>query len=155
MARRTRKRARARVRILAALCLLPSVGVACGPNNAYSYAPIDGIELVDGGPNCPKLSVGDVVIYDDCFDKPEAPQFVHEDAQRGLVLITTSARYRVTLVDDGFRTVSTSDHYLVLQRSREVGRRELRFTMMSDEEVDWCHITEQRLIGCHRLVFDA
>jgi len=146
---------RRRTRILAALCLLPLTGVACGPASTYSFAPIDGIELVDGGPNCPKLSVGDEVVYSDCFDKPEPPQFVHEDSEHDLVLITTSPRYRVTLVDPGFRTVSKSDHYLVLQRSREVGKRELRFTMMSAEEVDWCHITEQRMIGCHRLVFNA
>ena len=146
---------RRRTRILAALCLLPLTGVACGPSNAYSFAAIDGIELVDGGPNCPKLSVGDEVVYSDCFDKPEPPQFVHEDSEHDLVLITTSPRYRLTLVDPGFRTVSKSDNYLVLQRSHEVGRRELRFTMTSTEEVDWCHITEQRMIGCHRLVFNA
>ena len=146
---------RRRTRILAALCLLPLTGVACGPSGAYSYAPIEGIALVDGGPNCPKLSVGDDVVYSDCFDKPEPPQFVHEDTEHDLVLITTSPRYRVTLVDPGFRTVSKSDNYLVLQRSHEVGRRELRFTMTSTEEVDWCHITEQRMIGCHRLVFNA
>jgi hypothetical protein len=51
--------------------------------------------------------------------------------------------------------VSQSEHYIVLQRSREVGRRELRFTVTSSDEVDWCHITEQQLIGCHRLVFNA
>ena len=71
------------------------------------------------------------------------------------MLITTAPDYRVTLVDQGFRTVSHSDNYLVLQRSHEVGRREVRFTITSTEEVDWCHITEQRLIGCHRLVFNA
>ena len=146
---------RRRTRILAALCLLPLTGVACGPSSAYSFAPIDGIDLVDGGPNCPKLSIGDEVVYSDCFDKPEPPQFIHEDSEHDLVLITTSPRYRVTLVDPGFRTVSKSDNYLVLQRSREVGSRELRFTMTSAEEVDWCHITEQRMIGCHRLVFNA
>jgi hypothetical protein len=144
-----------RVRVLAVVCLLPLAGVACGPSSTYSFAPIDGIELVDGGPNCPKLSVGDEVVYNDCFDKPEPPQFVHEDTEHDLVLITTSPRYTVTLVDPGFRTVSKSDNYLVLQRSREVGRRELRFTMTSTREVDWCHITEPRMIGCHRLVFNA
>ena len=141
-------------RILAVSCLLPLAGVACGPTSAYSFAPIDGIELVDGGPNCPTLSVGADVVYSDCFDKPEPPQFVHEDAERDLVLITTSPHYTVTLVDQGFRMVSHSDHYLVVQRSREVGERELRFTITSSDEVDWCHITEQHLIGCHRLVFN-
>jgi hypothetical protein len=142
-------------RVLAVLCLLPLAGVACGPSSAYSFAPIDGIELVDGGPNCPKLSVGDDVVYSDCFDKPGPPQFVHEDAERGLVLITTSPSYTVTLVDPGFRTVSQSDHYLVVQRSREVARREVRFTVLSTEAVDWCHITDQQIIRCHHLVFNA
>jgi len=142
-------------RVVAAMCLLPLAGVACGRVSAYSFAAIDGLELVDGGPNSPKLPVGDSVVYSDCFDKPDAPQFVSEDAQRGLVLITTTPRYKVTLVDPGFRTVSQSEHYIVLQRSREVGRRELRFTVTSTDEVDWCHITEQQLIGCHRLVFNA
>jgi len=146
---------RHRTRLVALLCLLPSAGIACGPTSAYSYRPIEGIELVDGGPNCPKLTVGDDVIYDDCFDKGGPPQFVHEDTGHDLVLITTAPNYTVTLVDPGFRKVSVSDNYLVLQRSHEVGRRELRFTITSTEEVDWCHITEQRLIGCHRLVFNA
>ncbi|HEY4609279.1 MAG TPA: hypothetical protein VIH06_08745, partial [Ilumatobacteraceae bacterium] len=141
--------------IVAVLSLLPAAGVACGPTSAYSFAAIDGIELIDGGPNCPKLSVGNDVLYSDCFDKPEAPQFVHEDAERELLLITTSPNYTVTLVDPGFRTVSRSDNYLVLQRSREVGRSEVRFTITSTEEVDWCHITEQHIIRCHRLVFNA
>jgi hypothetical protein len=142
-------------RIVAVLSLLPVAGVACGPTSAYSFAPIDGIVLVDGGPNCPKLSVGDDVVYSDCFDKPEPPQFVHEDAERQLVLITTSPTYTVTLVDPGFRTVSRSENYLVLQRSREVARSEVRFTITSTDEVDWCHITEQHIIRCHRLVFNA
>jgi hypothetical protein len=142
-------------RVLAVLCLLPVAGVACAPTSAYSFASIDGIELVDGGPNCPKLSVGDDVVYSDCFDKPGPPQFVHEDAERDLVLITTAPNYTVTLVDPGFRTVSQSDHYLVVQRSREVGRREVRFTVLSTEAVDWCHITHQQIIRCHHLVFNA
>jgi hypothetical protein len=146
---------RHRTRILAVLCLLPSAGIACGPTSAYSYSPIDGLELVDGGPNCPKLTVGDEVIYSDCFDKGPPPQFVHGDTRHDLVLITTAPDYTVTLVDPGFRTVSRSHNYLVVQRSHEVGRREVRFTITSTEEVDWCHITEQQTIGCHRLVFNA
>ncbi|HEY4610531.1 MAG TPA: hypothetical protein VIH06_15045 [Ilumatobacteraceae bacterium] len=142
-------------RIVAVGCLLPVAGVACGPTSAYSFAAIDGIELVDGGPNCPKLSVGHDVVYSDCFDKPAPPQFVHEDAGRELVLITMSPNLTVTLVDPGFRTVAQSEHYLVVQRSREVARREVRFTLTSTQEVDWCHITEQQMIGCHRLVFNA
>jgi len=133
MRRPSRHAGRHAARVLAVLCLLPVAGVACGPTCAYSFAAIDGIELIDGGPNCPKLSVGDDVVYSDCFDKPEPPQFVHEDAEHDLVLITTSLNDTVTLVDPGFRTVAQSDHYLVVQRSREVGRREVRFTVLSTE----------------------
>jgi len=142
-------------RVVAVLCLLPVAGVACGPSNLYSYASINGIELIDGGPNCPKLSVGDDVVYSDCFDKPEGPQFIHEDVGRGLVLIKSEPEYAITLVDPGFRAVAQSDNYVVLQRSREVGGREVRFTITSTEAVDWCHITEQHTIRCHHLVFNA
>ena len=142
-------------RIIAVLCLLPSAGVACGSAAAFTFAPIDGIELIDGGPNCPELRVGSAVLFSDCFDKPGPPQFVHEDRPRGLVLMTTSRDYAVRLVDQGFRVVSQSDHYVVVQRSHEVGTQELRFTFMSADEVDWCHITAQHVISCHRLVFNA
>jgi hypothetical protein len=80
---------------------------------------------------------------------------VFDDPRRDLLLITTSPEYTETLVDPGFRIVASSDHYVVVQRSAEVAHAEVRFTLLSAEEVDWCHITQQHVIPCHRLVFNA
>jgi hypothetical protein len=147
--------------ILAVLCLAPLAGVSCGrtpdgvaettDRQPYTYPEIRKVRLADRGPECASLSIGPSVAYAGCFTTNHFPLFVYGDLDQTLVLLAIDSD-AVRLIDPGFKVVGTSDHFVAVQRSRQTGANDLRFTLTSPKAVRWCRLDRQLFVHCRKFV---
>lgn len=149
------------MKVMAVLFLAPLAGVSCGRadpstgsserQSSYTYSDLRKVSLADRGPECASLSIGPSVAYSGCFTTDHFPLFVYGDLDETLVLLAIE-NDAVRLIDPGFKVVALSDHFVAVQKSREMGTNDLRFTLMSAKAVRWCRLDRHLFIQCRKFV---